>query len=503
MITNTLTVYSRLPYATTPKAFGKLNSSIILLFSLTCDTSLYQVNLNKMKKIISSTSLNSGLSFLNQLRSCLLMVSALIFNSGFSQNPIPAPAQSKSILLMNGVAHLGNGTVIENSAIGFKDGKLILVADATTIRLKQGAFDTTISITGKHIYPGIIAPNSTMGLNEIEAVRATRDLAETGSYNPHIRSIISYNSDSKIPPTVRTNGVLIAQITPRGGVISGTSSVLELDGWNWEDMVLKTDDGIHLNWLRMFKRDFEKNEDPNTLPPLKKSEDYEKQKNELKKFFADAKAYSEITPEEKNLRFEAMKGIFSGSKTLYVHVNNVKEIEDAVNFLKEAGVKKMVIVGGTDSWMVADLLKENNIPVMVNRVHDLPNNADDDIDLPYKLPALLQKAGVLFCLENAGDMEEMQTRNIPFLAGTAAAYGLTKEEALSSVTLNAAKILGIDTRVGSLEVGKDATLFISTGDALDMKSNNVELAFIRGKKLDLSNNQKALNEKYLKKYGLK
>ena len=104
---------------------------------------------------------------------------------------------------MNGVAHLGNGTVIENSAIGFKDGKLILVADATTIRLKQGAFDTTISITGKHIYPGIIAPNSTMGLNEIEAVRATRDLAETGSYNPHIRSIISYNSDSKIPPTVR------------------------------------------------------------------------------------------------------------------------------------------------------------------------------------------------------------------------------------------------------------------------------------------------------------
>jgi len=456
-----------------------------------------------MKKIILPVLFKISFSFSAKIYWSLLTASLLISNSGFSQNPAPALPQTKSVLLMNGVAHLGNGTVIENSAIGFKDGKLTLVADATTIRLQQGAYDTTINVSGKHIYPGIIASNSTLGLTEIEAVRSTRDFSETGIYNPHVRSIISYNSDSKIPPTVRTNGVLLAQITPRSGIISGTSSILELDGWNWEDMALKTDDGIHLNWLRMFKRDFEKNEDPNSLPPLKKSDDYEKQRNELKKFFADAKAYSEIAPEEKNLRFEAMKELFSGGKTLFIHVNYLKEIEDAVHFSKEAGVKKTVIVGGTDSWMVTDLLKENNIAVMVSRIHDLPNSADDDIDLPYKLPALLQKAGVLFCLENAGDMEAIHTRNIPFLAGTAAAYGLSKEEALSSITLNAAKILGIDSRVGSLEVGKDATLFISSGDALDIKSNNVELAFIRGKRLELSNNQKALNEKYLKKYGLK
>ena len=404
---------------------------------------------------------------------------------------------------MNGIAHIGNGKVIENSAIGFKDGKLILVADATAIRLQQGAYDTTINISGKHVYPGFIAPNSTLGLNEIGEVRATRDYSEVGGYNPHVRSIIAYNSDSKIPPTVRANGVLLAQITPRSGTISGTSSILELDGWNWEDMALKTDDGIHLNWPHMFKRDYEKNEDVNEVPPLKKSEDYDKQKNELRKFFADSKAYGETSPVEKNLRLEAMKGVFSGEKNLFVHVNYVKEIEDAVSFSKEAGVKKMVIIGGTDSWMVTDLLKENNIPVMVNRVHDLPNWTGDDIDLPYKLPALLQKAGILFCLENSGDMEEMQERNLPFNAGTAAAYGLTKEEALASITLNTAKILGIDNRVGSLEQGKDATLFISTGDALDMKSNNVELAYIRGKKLDLSNEQKALYEKYMKKYGIK
>ena len=422
---------------------------------------------------------------------------------GFSQNPIPATSQTKSILLMNGVAHIGNGKVIENSAIGFKDGKIILVADATTIKIQQSAYDTTINIFGKHVYPGIIAPNSTLGLSEIDAVRATRDLSDIGGYNPHIRSVIAYNSDSKIPPTVRTNGVLIAQVTPRGGVISGTSSVLELDGWNWEDMVLKTDDGIHLNWPKMFKRDWEKNEDANEMPPMKKSEEYEKSKTELKKFFSDANAYNETTAAEKNLRLEAMRGLFNSGKTLFIHVNYVKEIEESVTFALSQGVKKIVVVGGTDSWMVTDLLEENKVAVMVNRVHDLPGRTDDDIDLPYKLPALLQKAGVLFCLENSGDMEQIQSRNIPFLAGTASAYGLTKEEALSSITLNTAKILGIDSRVGSLEEGKDATLFISTGDALDIKTNNVELAFIRGKKLDLTNEQTVLYEKYKTKYGIK
>ena len=442
-----------------------------------------------------------------KLKFLFALLFSLPFGKGwgwaFSQNPLPAPAQTKSILLLNGTAHIGNGKVIENSAIGFKNGKLTLVADAAAIRINKGDYDTTISIAGKHVYPGIIAANSTLGLSEIDAVRATRDMADVGGYNPHIRSVIAFNSDSKIPPTVRTNGVLIAQVTPRGGVISGTSSILELDGWNWEDMAMKTDDGIHLNWPRMFKRDWEKNEDANEVPPLKKSDDYEKQKNEMKKFFADAKAYNESASAEKNLRLEAMKGIFSGSQSLFIHANYVKEIEDAVNFSKEMGVKKIVIVGGTDAWVVTDLLKENNVSVMVNRVHDLPNKADEDIDLPYKLPYLLQKAGVLFCLENSGDMEQIQSRNIPFLAGTACAYGLTKEEALAAITLNTAKILGIDSKAGSLEEGKDATLFVSTGDALDMKTNNVEWAFIRGKKLDLSNEQKALYEKYKTKYGIK
>jgi imidazolonepropionase-like amidohydrolase len=410
----------------------------------------------------------------------------------------PSEPQKKSILLMNGVAHLGNGQVIENSVIGFKDGKLTLVANAETVRLEQGAYDEVINIQGKHVYPGFIAPNTTLGLVEIDAVRATVDIKDVGVLNPNIRSVIAYNTDSKILPTIRSNGVLLTQVAPRGGLITGTSSVMELDGWNWEDAVLKMDDGVHMSWPSLFSRSWNW-EGPGDA---EKNKQYENQVSMLKKFFQDAKAYSEAEKtEEKNLRFEAMRGIFKGTQNLYIRANYVKDITESISFAKQFGIKKIVIIGGRDSWMVTDMLKELNVSVMVNRTHDLPERPEDDLDLPYKLPYLLQKAGVLFCLQNEGDMEAPGARNLPFLAGTAAAYGLTKEEAVASVTSNAAKILGIDNMVGTLEVGKNATLFISTGDALDIRTNNVELAYIDGRLLDLNNDQKELYEKYKKKYG--
>jgi imidazolonepropionase-like amidohydrolase len=404
---------------------------------------------------------------------------------------------------MNGIAHIGNDSVIQNSLIGIKDGKIVLVADATTAKMDKSAYDEIIDASGKHIYPGFIAPNSTLGLTEIESVRATNDFREVGSTLPNIRTLIAYNTDSKIIPTVRTNGILLAQITPRGGFVSGTSSIVMLNGWNWEDAAYKIDDGIHINWPRMQSRKFL--DEDNIYPgPYEKNKDYDKQTNNLKKLFLDAKGYNETeTKEEKNLRFESMKGLFDGTQTLFIHVNNVKEIIEAVNFAKANEIKKVAIVGGKDSWMVTDLLKENNISVIVNRLHDLPDHPEDDVDLPYKLPYLLQKAGILFCLNNEGDMEAMGTRNLPFMAGTAAAYGLTKEQALRSITLNTAKILGIDKTTGSLEIGKDANLFISTGDALDMRTNNIEIAFLKGISIDLNNSQKELYEKYKKKYGIK
>lgn len=412
-----------------------------------------------------------------------------------AQTPTPAPPQKKSMLLMGGYAHVGNGQVIENSVIGFRNGKFDLVADATTARVDVRSYDTVINIQGKHVYPGFIAANNTIGLVEIGAVRATNDMQDVGGMVPNVRSLIAYNTDSKIIPTVRTNGVLIAQVCPRGNVLSGTSSVFKLDGWNWEDAVLKADDGVHLNWPSMFRRSWWDGGNS------EKNKDYDKQKENILRFFAEAKAYSETSQPEKNLRYEAMRGIFNGSQSLFIHSNFVKEISDAIHFASKAGVKKMVLVGGKDSWMITDLLKEKNVPVMLNRVHDLPDRPEDDVDLPYKTPYLLQKAGVLYCIQNEGDMEQINARNLPFNAGTAVAHGLSKEEGLMAISLNVAKILGINQRVGSLEAGKDATFFVSNGDALDMLTNDVVRAFIEGRTIDLQNEQKFLYEQYMKKYG--
>jgi imidazolonepropionase-like amidohydrolase len=443
--------------------------------------------------------LTSALSNIRQMKKnyILTIFYAIIFlfsETAMAQNPTPALPQSKSILLINGIAHLGNGLVIENSAIGFKDGKLTLVADATTLRLAAGAYDTTINCGGKHIYPGFIALNTELGLREIELVRSTNDQTETGKLNPSSRTAIAYNTDSKVIPTVRNNGVLLAQVCPNGGIISGSSSVVELDAWNWEDATYKMDEGIHLNFpsLRIY----------GSGDAVKDGEQVERsQKNitDLKTFFSQAKAYSLSQPEEKNLHFESMRGLFDKSKKLYIRCNDVKEIIAAINFCKEFGMQ-MVLVGGNDAWRITNLLLENNIPVIINKTHNLPSRDDEEVNMPYQLPAMLHNKGVQVAIANDG---YWQVRNLGFQAGTSVAHGLPKEKALEAITLTPAKILGIDNTVGSIEQNKDATLFISSGDALDMLGNKVEMAFIRGKQIDLDDVQKQLYRKYMSKYGLK
>ncbi len=434
-----------------------------------------------------------------------ILISYLIFFStvfALGQNPVPANKQTKSILITGLTIHVGNGKVIENALLGFKDGKINLVIDGSNVRFKKDAlqYDTTINLSGAHAYPGFFAPNSILGLDEIEEARPTHDYRDVAGYNPHVRSLIAFNTDSKIIPTVRTNGVLFEQVTPRGGVISGSSSIVALDGWNWEDAAVKIDDGVHVN----FPESIQKNGWWAEPQPVSANKKYDEQLNELKKFFADAKAYSaEKNLDEKNLRFEAMRGIFDGTKNLYIHTDAEKDIIAAINFVNKFQINKMVLVGGAESWRVTKILKQNNIPVMVARVHGLPERQQDDVDLPYKLPYLLQKDSILFCLQNQGDMEAMNARNIPFLAGTARAYGLTNEQAIASVSYNAAKILGIDKQTGTIEEGKDASFFISTGDALDMRTNNVIAAFINGKSLKLTNGQQELYKKYANKYQIK
>ncbi len=407
--------------------------------------------------------------------------------------PSPAKAQSQPILLTGATAHLGNGQVIENAAVAFDQGKLTYVGASSAMQIDASKYQN-VDISGKHVYPGLILLNTDLGLTEIGAVSATNDDSETGAFNPSVRSLVAYNTDSHVIPTTRVNGILLAQPVPGGGIVTGQSSVVQLDAWNWEDAAFKIDEGIHVDWPSKFRR-------PRWWlgeTESRKNDDYPKIIQTITKALKDGAAYAELDqPEMVNIQLEAMKGLYDGSKTFYIHADYSRAIVEAIQLAQENGVKKVVLVGGEDAYYVKDFLKSNKIPVILSKTHSLPARTMEDVDMPYKLAALLHKEGILV---STSYQEAARARNLPFNAGTTVAYGLSKEEALSLITLNAAKILGIEDRVGSLETGKDATLVVSEGDLLDMRSNEVIHAFISGREISLDNKHKQLYERFKAKY---
>ena len=418
----------------------------------------------------------------------------------------PTKEYTGRLFITNGTVHVGNGNVIENATIEVNNGKIVNVG--TNITPAGGA--KVVDAKGKQVYPGLILPSTDLGLKEIaNGVRGSNDHTEIGDLNPSVRSITAYNTDSRVINVLRANGILLASITPEGGSISGSSSVVQLDAWNWEDAAYKMDAGIHLTMPSFLNRFGRRGGGgfPGGFPGLAGAPPADPAKQalekveELKSFFRQAKAYNQETSHTStNLKLEAVKGLFDKKQKLFVHGDQVKQMLVAIDFAKEFGFD-VVIVGGSESFQIADLLKANNIAVILKEEHALPASEDDDVDQPYKTPAMLQKAGVLFALNDTHD--EARYRNLSYNAGTAATYGLTKEQALQAITLNAAKILGVDDRTGSLETGKDANIVISDGDLLDMKSSNVSHAFIQGREISLDNKQKELYERYKFKYGVK
>ncbi len=407
----------------------------------------------------------------------------------------PAPKQSEAVTIVGATAHLGNGEVIENSLIIFEDGKITQVLDAGETKMQYRG--EIIEAEGKHVYPGFIAANATLGLVEVDAVRATDDEDEIGEMLPHIRSIIAYNAESKLVEYMRPNGVLMGQIVPRGSRISGTSSVVQFDAWNWEDAVIKEDDAIHIHWPSSFSMGrWWDGEDPG----VKENEDYRKDVREITEFFNASRAFLNGEEEVAHLPYQAMESVFDGEKNVFINVDGEKEIKDVIQFMKEQELEKLTIVGGYDAHKLTDELKENNISVLAARPHNTPENDGDDYDFPYKLASELHNAGVLVGIQPSGRMERMNTRNLPFYAGTAVAHGIEKEEALKLITSNVAQILGIEDMAGTLEKGKDATLFISEGDALDMRGNVIERAFIQGRDISLETHQTELYQRYSNKY---
>jgi imidazolonepropionase-like amidohydrolase len=433
----------------------------------------------------------------------LIIATTLVLTGHFAigqDNVLPTAKQTGSYYISGGTVHVGNGTVIENGYVLVKDGKIAAVATGNIPDAEKNV--PVMDAKGKQVYPGLILASSTLGLVEVPSVRSTVDATEMGEFNANIRSIVAYNADSKVINTLRSNGVVLANVVPQGQVISGSSSVVQLDAWNWEDAAYKMDGNMHLFMPNLLVRPdpfAEFRQTPPTPPAEQLKRSLEKIE-EIKKFFREAKAYmAQANRSNTNLKFEAVKGLFAKTQQLMVHCDVVREMLTAIDFKKEFGFN-IVIVGGSESFQITDLLKQNNIPVVLGQMFSLPTTTEDAVDLPYRLPAILQKAGVLFAINDEDGQN--RGRNLPFNAGTAAAYGLSKEEALTAITLNAAKILGIDDKAGSLEVGKDANIVISNGDILDMRTSVVTDVFIQGKKVSMDDKHKQLKEKYMKKYGL-
>ncbi len=404
-------------------------------------------------------------------------------------------AKAEDFALRGATIHIGNGQIIENGVLGVKNGKISLVSpDAST--LKESEYKRIIEAKGLQVYPSFIAPNTQLGLTEIEAVRATRDFNEVGHFNPHVRALIAYNTDSEILPTISFNGVLIAQTCPQGGRISGQSSVVQLSAYNWEDATVSADIGVHLNFPQRFHYTGWWAEPG----PLRGVKGYDKDVQAIKVYFDEAAAYVQREKTEgKNLKFEVMRNLLARKTKLFLHVDEAQSTIDALDLLAPYKLD-IVLIGGGESYLITDRLRADNIPVVYTGTHELPSAPDSDVDQMFKTPALLAAAGVKYCIGLGGSW---QVRNLPFLAGNTVPYGVKKEEALRSITLNTAEILGISARVGSLEVGKDATFFISIGDALDMRSNQLTTAFVQGRALPLVSRQQVLYDKYMQKFGLK
>ena len=416
---------------------------------------------------------------------------------------VPAPEQSHPILLRGATVHTVSGDVIPDGQLLFAQGKIQNVGGAD-LKLDLADGTEVIELKGKHIYPGLIAANTVLGLTEVRAVRAMRDMIEPGKINPNARAQVAVNPDSELLPVTRSNGVLVVQVVPQSsgsGSISGTSAVMALDGWTWEDMTVSPDCGLHITWPRMIVSEGDGSE-----AAKKRASESRKSRDEriagLEKAFDDARAYLKARSANPDatatdLRWEAMRPLMDGDVAAFIHANSSAQIRAALAFAKKQGIEKLVIVGAQDAWRLAAEMKAQNAAAIISPINDSPMRRWEATNTPQLNPQRLLEAGVRFCIANDGNsFGAAHERNLPYQAGRSA---LSRDEAIKSITLYSAQILGIADRLGSLDVGKDATLIITDGDPLEIPTQ-VEHAFIGGRKIDLSNKQTRLFEKYQEKY---
>jgi imidazolonepropionase-like amidohydrolase len=408
---------------------------------------------------------------------------------------IPGEATKQPIAIVGATVHPISGEPLEHATLVVRQGKIVSVG----IKVNVPNNAITIDASGKHIYPGMFDAHTDMGLVEVNAVRASVDVRETGSINPNVKSWVSVNPDSEIIPVTRSNGVLLALSAPAGGLISGQSAVLQLDGWTWEDLAVQTGIGMHVVWPRMSPSiDWDTDESAK-----EQIESRDKALERLRQTFVDARAYEQARRADEgqhpiDLRWEAMLPVLAGKLPLIVDADDIQQIQASVAFAEQQKVK-LIIYGGYDAPLCAELLKKRDVAVIIGGVYRLPMRRSEAYDTPFTVPARLHEAGVRFCISGSGRFGASNVRNLPYHAAMAVAFGLPHDEAMKAITSSPAQILGVAERVGTLERGRDATFIITDGDPLET-TTQVEAAYIQGREVDLNNRHKRLWKKYEEKY---
>lgn len=432
------------------------------------------------------------------LASALLLAAALPL--GAQDLGVKAAPQQAPIVLKNGVLHTVTGGVVLGGTLWFEGGTIRgVLAAGEALALPPGAKPEVIDLQGKHVFPGMIAANTQLGLVEIAAVRQTVDTDEIGDLSPEAKALVAVNPDSAAIPVARSNGVLAAAVFPSGGLLPGRASVIQLDGWTNDDLAVRADAGPIVAWPALgggFGRRFGRGADAGAGEKGDGDAAAKKQRTRIDEAFTAARAWlTAFTADPSigvDLRHEALVPALRGEVPVFVLADDVEQIESAV--LWAIGQKlRPVLVGGRDAALCSPLLKDHSVPIVVTGIHRLPRRDDSAYDEPFTLPKRLADAGLSFCIATGQDFSF--DRNLPYHAATAAAFGLGRDAAFAAITIDAARILGVDDRLGSLTVGKDATLFVADGHPFDLPTR-IELAFVRGKRIDLRNKQTELEAKY-------
>ena len=405
-----------------------------------------------------------------------------------------ATASPRTFSIVGATIHPVSGPDVAGGTIVVRDGKIASISPGTAP--EPGA--PVVDGKGKHVYPSLFPPMTVLGLEEIDAVRATLDKQELGGINPAARADVAINYDSELLPVARSGGVLVAGVTPIGGIIAGTAVATKLDGWTREDATLRAPAAITIYWP-----DLRINRSADASRTVKKQEKTRDEALErLKEAFRDARAYGKARAAEKTAgvprhdfdpRLDALLPAIDGAIPVVVHAQRLAQIRDAMKWASEEKLR-LVIWGGADAWRMADELAKAGVPVILESPLVLPVREDDPYDAQFADAGVLDRAGVRVAFNDGGD-DASNVRNFPQLAAMAVAYGYPREKALASLTLEPARILGVDGRIGSLEPGKDATLILTDGDILDLRTRVVG-AYIDGRALDLSDRQKRLYERY-------